>query len=615
MSKLKLNPAELGESLRDALSELIVCNEIPAVFSPAGLSLFCRFGDETVICRTGNRVMITVRERVHFFRAVSVLCQMGQIGEGAVYREKCEFREFGILLDNSRNAVLKPETIEQMIRRMALMGYNQLLLYTEDTYRVENEPLFGYLRGAFSEQELRRIDGYCRRFGMELIPCIQTLAHLQPIFAWEEYRSVQDCLDILLTDCERTYVLIENMFSSMRKAVSSKRINIGMDEAFLLGRGKYCDEHGLKSAFEILSRHLRRVATLAEKYGFSPMMWSDMFWEEAQSFVKGEERRTDLLDFPKDLRLIYWDYYGTDSAYYRTQIAAHRQLGRELGFAAGAVKWRGFAPHNVLSERCVGASLGACIAEKVENVLITAWGDNGAECSVFAALPTFVLASDLAFGRKDHEEEFRRVAKFDRADALLPDLIDTLRGDEGDGRNPDKYLLYNQYFCGIFDKAVLPDCEELYADYAKRLRDAATRAGTFSYLFKTLAALCDVLSVKANLGNLTRAVYRTGDRAAMQALLKERYRRLPGLIKTFYRSFRRQWNLENKPFGFEVHQVRIGGLLLQTEDAVRRIEAYLRGDVTEIPELKEDLIDVFHTENKTLTTMYNYAQFTANVLI
>lgn len=40
------------------------------------------------------------------------------------------------------------------------MGLNMLQLYTEDTFEVEGEPLFGYLRGKFTTRELASIDDY-----------------------------------------------------------------------------------------------------------------------------------------------------------------------------------------------------------------------------------------------------------------------------------------------------------------------------------------------------------------------------------------------------------------------------------------------------------------------
>lgn len=48
--------------------------------------------------------------------------------------EKCIFSDFGIMLDLSRNAVLKTDTIRQMICYAACLGYKFVGLYMEDTF-------------------------------------------------------------------------------------------------------------------------------------------------------------------------------------------------------------------------------------------------------------------------------------------------------------------------------------------------------------------------------------------------------------------------------------------------------------------------------------------------
>ena len=46
----------------------------------------------------------------------------------------------GVMLDCSRNAVLKPEAVKRYIDILSRLGYNSLMLYTEDTYEVDNQP-------------------------------------------------------------------------------------------------------------------------------------------------------------------------------------------------------------------------------------------------------------------------------------------------------------------------------------------------------------------------------------------------------------------------------------------------------------------------------------------
>ena len=84
------------------------------------------------------------------------------------------FRTFGTMLDCSRNAVPNLHTLKKWVDLTASLGYNTLLLYTEDTYEVPDEPYFGYMRGRYSQAELRELDAYAKKQGMTIMPCIQT---------------------------------------------------------------------------------------------------------------------------------------------------------------------------------------------------------------------------------------------------------------------------------------------------------------------------------------------------------------------------------------------------------------------------------------------------------
>ena len=65
------------------------------------------------------------------------------------------FDSFGVMIDCSRDAVPNVEGVKRFLDTIAKMGYNVAMLYTEETYEVENEPYFGYKRGRYSMEELR----------------------------------------------------------------------------------------------------------------------------------------------------------------------------------------------------------------------------------------------------------------------------------------------------------------------------------------------------------------------------------------------------------------------------------------------------------------------------
>ena len=79
-------------------------------------------------------------------------------------------------------------------------------------------------------------------------------------------------------------------FVKWPKSLHSRRINIGMDEAHMLGLGKHLERYGYQDRMQIMLRHYRRVIDIAHEFGYEPMMWSDMFfaWQHMVSIIPME---------------------------------------------------------------------------------------------------------------------------------------------------------------------------------------------------------------------------------------------------------------------------------------------------------------------------------------
>ena len=191
-------------------------------------------------------------------RAIGTILS-GVLEENGEFSEERTFHRLGMMLDCSRNAVMKVSHFKKWLLRLALMGYNEAMLYTEDTFILPGEPYFGYMRGAYSLEELQEIDRYASALGIEMIPCIQTLGHLSQIMRWPIYNEIKDTSSVLLVDEAKTYKLIEKMLDFWSVAFQSRRIHIGMDETHDLGRGKFMDEHGYEQGFDLFNRHLKKV--------------------------------------------------------------------------------------------------------------------------------------------------------------------------------------------------------------------------------------------------------------------------------------------------------------------------------------------------------------------
>lgn len=505
------------------------------------------------------------------------------------------FRRFGLMLDCSRNAVMTVESLKKWIDITADLGYNTLMLYTEDTYEVDDNPYFGYMRGRYTKKELKEVNDYALLKGMELIPCIQTLAHLNAIVRWPEYKVHVDTADILLAGEKRVYELIDQMFASISQCFTSRVINIGMDEAHMIGRGKYYDLHGDSDRTQILLDHLKKVSEIGRKYGFTLTMWSDMFFRLAAGdyYVNHAQINEEIKkQIPDNVELIYWDYYSTDRKHYDKMLSAHEKIKENTWFAGGLWTWAGFAPHNGYSMKATEAALKSCCEHDVQDVFLTMWGDDGGECSKFALLPSLFFASEIAKGNHDKENIKTKFKEkfgiaFDRF--MLLDLPETPGGISDMIQNPEKYLLYNDCFTGLLDSALVGGENEQYAKCARRL-GLLKNVPEWGYLFAAEQALCEVLSIKAELGVRTRQVYASKKKEALESLIKD-YRKLQKKLEAFYKAYKKQWFMENKPHGFDVQDIRLGGLIMRVRSCAERLQALYDNEISVIEELEEKQLD------------------------
>lgn len=512
---------------------------------------------------------------------------------------KFKYERFGVMIDMSRNAVMNLPALKKYIFLLKKMGYNCVMLYTEDTYEIEGQPFFGYLRGRYSEKELKEIDDYAYSLGVEVIPCIQTLAHLNAFIRWK--KTPIDCDDILLVDDEKTYQLIDAMFKTVSRTFRSKLIHLGMDEAHMLGRGKHLDIYGYEKSAVLMNRHLKRVKEMAEGYGFKPMIWSDMFFRSwnngGYNIPKKDIPEYVKNDYPTGVIPVYWNYYSKDQETYDNMFENHKQLSSDIWFAGGAWSWSGIIPHNKFSLETMFPAMRSCRKHKIKNVIITLWGDDGAECSHFSQLPALYHIIEYAKGNEDDEKikaKFERLFKISYDAFMKMDIPNSLTGAEW-SENPSKYMLYNDLFLGIFDSTVSEGIGAKYAEASRELYEIAKTSRTYGYLFKTAAALCDVLELKYEIGVKTRRAYRAGDKEELKNIA-DTYLEISRRIKKLHSVFSYQWYKENKPHGFDVQDLRLLGTAGRIESLRRRLIDYADGKIDVIDELEEDILSIGKTD-------------------
>lgn len=507
--------------------------------------------------------------------------------------KKNKFQSFGVMIDMSRNAVMNLPALKNFMTILKKMGYNTVMLYTEDTYEVEGEPYFGYMRGRYSVAEMQEIDEFAQSLGIEVIPCIQALAHLNAFVRWGKVKVDVD--DIMLVDDERTYELIDRMFSTLSKCFKSRKLHLGMDEAYMLGRGKHLDIHGYENSTEIMKRHLAKVNDIAKKYGYKTMLWSDMFfrnWNGGVYYSKRCEIPEEVKGaIPENVSPVYWDYYATNEERYDDMLYIHKQMSDDVWFAGGAWCWAGIIPLNGFSLKTMLPAMRACQKNKVKNVIMTLWGDDGGECSHFAQLPALLHIIEYAKGN-DNEDlikaKFKRMFGISYDDFMKIDLPNAIFECEA-SQNPSKYMLYSDPFLGFLDYTVSEGSGTKFAEISKELETIAKTTRKYGYVFKTAAKLCDVLEYKYELGVNTRKAYKENDKESLAELVKI-YAETAKRVAVLHKVFSEQWHRDNKPHGFDVQDRRLGGLITRLESCKNKLSAYLAGKIEKIEELEEEVL-------------------------
>lgn len=551
---------------------------------------------------------ITYSKTSEFFRGLGFVKEwITENRTSAAREEHPVFEHLTYMADCSRNGVCSPDHLRRLMVKLSLMGYDRLMLYTEDTYQVEGYPYFGHFRGRYSRQELRELDGFAASLGIEMVPCIQTLAHLNAIFRWPAFKQAHDTGDILLCGSDDTYNLIEAMIRTWSETFKSRVINIGMDEAEMIGRGSYLNQFGYEERIDIMERHLHRVLEICEKYGYTAMMWSDMFFKMisggeyyGKEFHISEEIKKKI---PQNVELLYWDYYSREEKTYDQMMKYHRELAGNVGFAGGAWKWNGYAPLLNHSMQVSRLALRQCQKHGITNVLVTGWGDDGSEASQSAVLPVLSLFAEYDYGQTVNDSDlaprFLACTGAVLEDFLKLDLPNLTPDNPLPGKMsaaPARYLLYQDVLMGIYDCHVDMSFKSHYRHCAEEFRAIAQKGGEYACMFRTLALLSEVLAKKATLGLEAKAAYDGEDKAALLQTA-DICIKTAGLVEQFRHALKDQWFQENKAFGFEVLDIRLGGLMERLKSCAARMADYAEGKITCIEELEETRLPIL-TDDK-----------------
>ena len=413
--------------------------------------------------------------------------------------------------------------------------------------------------------------------------------------------KIRDSADILQPEKEETYQFIEKLLSAVKESFSTNRVHLGMDEAVMLGLGNYLKENGYKKGSLIIREHCNRVVDICRKLELKPMIWSDMYITANSTggyYDLPENTDCSKWEKPKkDLGLVYWDYYHADTRTYEKMLDIHAQLSDNVIFAGGSWIWNGISPNYSKTYACTKAALSTCKKYNIKEVLCTAWMDNGAETPMDALLPGLVLFAHLDFHRDYGEtilkQEFRNCTGGEFDDFMALDNFDSLflnSKENKEAQNSSKFLLYQDPMLGIFDYHVKEsgvNTKSYYQNIQKYMKECAKKAGKYQLLFSFYEKLAAVLADKADLDMCIKSAYDRSDRAALKDISQNVIPEIICNLTDMKSSREKIWMNDAKPFGYEILDIKIGGVITRLKSTGYRIDNYLNGNVPRLEELEE----------------------------
>lgn len=573
----------------------LIAKELNFQLSPTGKKLRLKQQGTTLkIVNTYEEATIYYAEKPHLFRGLTLWSKKEQ--QPYTYEETPNFEKIGPMIDTSRNGVPRIPKLKDFLFTCCKMGLNTCMLYMEDTYEIPEYPYFGHYRGRYSQEELQSLDAYATTLGIELIPAIQTLAHLKNPLKWGFTKDFQDTDDILLVGEQKTYDFLKAALTSISACFTTKKIHIGMDEAMNLGLGKFLEKNGLQNRFELMAKHLTNVFELCQKQALTPMIWSDMFFRIGSTTNDYYDPHNtfpgDITEKIPDLTLVYWDYYHHHEQEYLTMFEKHKKLQRPVYFAGGVWTWNGLAPNYGKSFETTKAGLFAAKKYKIPYVFATLWGDDGSETPLLSSLLGLQQFSEEQFQKNPDLTWIKKQFQLFHGEAaetfLLLDQFDQVPSipcNNPQAANPSKLLFYQDILYGLYEKDLAAlDVGSHYSQLAKKLRQTpiSPRSKMMAAYYQQLAT---VLSHKASMGTNLQQSYQQSDMDALQKLKQDLFV-LATETKKLYLLYRNLWFEWNKPFGFEIIDLRYGALLQRINTSIWRLDHFLTHKLEHLEELE-----------------------------
>ena len=324
------------------------------------------------------------------YRAATSLFQLIRRQKGVLscadIEDKPELRRRGYMLDVNSARMPTVESLKKLIDYLSGLKYNELQLYFEGMcFDYSAYPEYTADYDCLTPQDIRELDAYCAERFIDLVPNQNSFGHMAKWLRHDQFRHLGlyegDMLPGTLNPLlEESFRFVGNLYESVLPHFRSEYVNIGLDEAYGLGRyqiEEYCRQHGKDTVF---MQWLNKLSTLiGEKYGKKVMFWADMIYNYQSLYHQ----------IPKDAIALEWGYELIQSQMMTEHCISFRDAGVKYYVCPSA------NTHNTFTGRFDVTSFNIRTAAELatrfgaEGILLTNWGshDGHPHCQVWDLVP------------------------------------------------------------------------------------------------------------------------------------------------------------------------------------------------------------------------------------
>ncbi|MFJ6985881.1 MULTISPECIES: glycoside hydrolase family 20 zincin-like fold domain-containing protein [unclassified Streptomyces] len=315
-----------------------------------------------------------------------------------------DFPVRGFLLDISRDRVPTRRTLARWIEILSLARYTQLELYGEHTYAFRDHHEVWRDASPLTADDLHWLDARCAAAGIELVANQNTFGHMERFLRHPRHAHRAENPDgferggvhrppSTLRPTDDNAAFANALVGEVAREIRSRRLNIGADEPFELGRGRSADLVAARGVGEVYFDFVTRLMAPWLESGHTVEFWADVFADHPELMDRVPPGAVPVVwqyDGPRLLAEVIdgdtpeartWQRLGADldnlRGGFRSRGKPLSDAGVPFWVAPGASNWNSVLGRidNAVDNMLDAAGTG--LENDAEGFLLTSWGDHG----------------------------------------------------------------------------------------------------------------------------------------------------------------------------------------------------------------------------------------------